>query len=510
MRLDFKLSLLSFASSALLVAILVTVTLVNTNNSSRETMMNTELNLLNGKKELIRELAQTAKQVAETAPSEEEAIKYLSSERYEGGSGYLFAFAKVDGNYIFAFHGTKPELNKKDADITQPDVKGFTYRKALIEAAEQNAEGGYVEYYYQNPKSKEISKKIAFALRVPKYNWYLTTGVYMDDIGRELDKMSAAHSTNIEKLVFNIVVTSIVVLVFVVLLMVIVVRKVSAKLLRLAQEVHTLAQDTQEVSQKISDASLGFSSSTQEQSSSLEESSASLEELDKMIQENMQSSNNTSSSVDDVRRITEEGNVAMHDSIEAIKEIMEANKEIQELAQVIQAIGEKTSIIDDIVFQTKLLSFNASVEAERAGEHGRGFAVVAQEVGSLAEVSGKAAQEISGIVKNSVLKSEAIVKSNLSKVQRGNDLITETAKKLKLIEEKTHTVAEQMTNIVSASKEQSLGISQINEAVSHIDAAVQENAGNAEEMARVGESLVNYAAQLADISTELRQAISGK
>ena len=161
------------------------------------------------------------------------------------------------------------------------------------------------------------------------------------------------------------------------------------------------------------------------------------------------------------------------------------------------------------MFQTKLLSFNASVEAERAGEHGRGFAVVAQEVGNLAEMSGKAAREISAIVRNSVQKSEQIVKSNLTKVQKGNDLVNETASKLKQIEEKTHVVASQMTNIVTASKEQSLGISQINEAVSHIDSAVQENAGNAEEMARVGESLVNYAGQLSEISSDLRFAITG-
>lgn len=509
MRLDIKLSLLSLISSLMMVIILLAVVVMNTHQNGLQTMADAEKNLLKNKTDLVFELASTSKQVAEGAASEEEAIKLLSTVRYENGSGYLFAYARKDSSYIFAFHGTKAELNGKVTDVTQPDVKGFAFRQALIQAADQRSEGGPVEYYYENPSSKVVSKKIAYAIKVPKYNWYLVTGVYMDDIEKEIARMSEEQAVHTRSMIFNVVVASILLLVVAVAVMVLVVRRVSAKLLYLAEEVYDLAKNTSEVSQKISDASLSFSSSTQEQSSSLEESSASLEELDKMIQENLQSSNNTSQSVDEVRTITEDGNKAMEETMGAIKEIMEANREIQELAQVIQAIGDKTSVIDDIVFQTKLLSFNASVEAERAGEHGRGFAVVAQEVGSLAEMSGKAAQEISGIVRNSVLKSEQIVKSNLAKVQKGNDLVNETAKKLKQIEEKTHVVASQMTNIVTASKEQSLGISQINEAVSHIDAAVQENAGNAEQMARVGEDLVRYAGHLSDISSELRFAITG-
>ena len=148
----------------------------------------------------------------------------------------------------------------------------------------------------------------------------------MDDIEKEVAKMAEAQSVHTKEMIFNVSVASLLLLVVVVMVMIYVVRKVSAKLLVLAHEVHELARNTSEVSQKISDASLGFSSSTQEQSSSLEESSASLEELDKMIQENLQSSNNTSQSVDDVRTITEAGNKAMQETMGAIKEIMDSNR----------------------------------------------------------------------------------------------------------------------------------------------------------------------------------------
>ncbi|NCQ16281.1 chemotaxis protein, partial [Candidatus Falkowbacteria bacterium] len=76
--------------------------------------------------------------------------------------------------------------------------------------------------------------------------------------------------------------------------------------------------------------------------------------------------------------------------IGSMDRISESNQDIASLVFAIEEIAEKTKIIDDIVFQTKILSFNASVEAERAGEFGRGFSVVAQEVSNLAKMSGRA------------------------------------------------------------------------------------------------------------------------
>lgn len=74
-----------------------------------------------------------------------------------------------------------------------------------------------------------------------------------------------------------------------------------------------------------------------------------------------------------------------------------SNKKITEITKVISEVAAKTQVINEIVFKTKLLSFNASVEAARAGDQGRGFSVVAEEVGNLAKMSGDAAKEISNI-----------------------------------------------------------------------------------------------------------------
>src|SRR5690606_36951178 len=114
----------------------------------------------------------------------------------------------------------------------------------------------------------------------------------------------------------------------------------------------------------------------------------------------------------EVKQVSETANESMTKLEMSIKEILHSNEKIEQLVKVIGNIGEKTKVMDEIVFQTKLLSFNASVEAERAGEHGRGFAVVAQEVGNLAQMSGKSAQEIAEIVKSSIQEAEAITTEN--------------------------------------------------------------------------------------------------
>ena len=90
-------------------------------------------------------------------------------------------------------------------------------------------------------------------------------------------------------------------------------------------------------------------------------------------------------------RSIDEINQSQKDTIETLDTTA---SDVKNMMTLIETINQKTSVINDIVFQTKLLSFNASVEAARAGEHGKGFAVVAEEVGNLAQMSGNAAQEI--------------------------------------------------------------------------------------------------------------------
>jgi methyl-accepting chemotaxis protein len=242
-------------------------------------------------------------------------------------------------------------------------------------------------------------------------------------------------------------------------------------------------------SEQLSSASEELSSGANEQASSIEETSSSLEEMGGMIQNNVVNAQKAKDLAMQVKAISEHGNESMSKLQSSMREILESNEKIEQLVKVIGEIGEKTQVMDEIVFQTKLLSFNASVEAERAGEHGRGFAVVAQEVGNLAQMSGKSAQEIAQIVTSSIRQAESITNENKKKVEIGNNLVAEASKYLKDIMSSAATVTDGAQQVVVASQEQSSGIKQINIAMSNLDKTTQENASMAEETASTSEEL---------------------
>jgi methyl-accepting chemotaxis protein len=258
---------------------------------------------------------------------------------------------------------------------------------------------------------------------------------------------------------------------------------------RLAAQLRESSTQVASASSQLSGAAQELSSLSSEQASSVEETSSALEEMSGMVENNVVNSGKAFELSNTVRTESEHGNDSMNSLRGSMKDILASNEKIEELVKVIDNIGDKTKVMDEIVFQTKLLSFNASVEAERAGEHGRGFAVVAQEVGNLAQMSGKAAQEIAEIVKESIRSAETITSENKKRVEGGNNLVVEAAKVLKNIMDVSTTVSEGSNQVLKASKDQAAGIKQINVAMSQVDKATQENAATAEETASTSEEL---------------------
>jgi len=294
-----------------------------------------------------------------------------------------------------------------------------------------------------------------------------------------------------------------------IILALVITKSITKPVIRIAGVLRDSATQVASASGQLSTASQELSSASSEQASSIEETSASLEEITGMVNNNVDNARNCVALAERVSATSGEGNQKMEQLIRSMSEILASNEKIQDLVKVIGEIGEKTAIIDEIVFQTKLLSFNASVEAERAGEHGRGFAVVAQEVGNLAQMSGKAATEISSIVKESIRNAEAITSENKAKVESGNKLVEETAGTLKEIADKAETVSRSLAHILSASQDQSSGIGQINNAISQLDKATQENAATAEEAASSSEELSAQAENLNAIVNDLSLLVMG-
>ncbi len=282
---------------------------------------------------------------------------------------------------------------------------------------------------------------------------------------------------------------------------------------------------------QIASSSEELSQAATEQASSLEQTAASIEEMNSMIQKNAESARRTAELSSSSNQVAEKGKVVVLDMIKAIEDIStsntnimtqveESNKKISEIVKVISEIGDKTKVINDIVFQTKLLSFNASVEAARAGEQGKGFAVVAEEVGNLAQMSGNAAEEISSMLDESILKVRNIVnetKQNVeglivdgrSKVETGSKVARDCGDVLSEIVTNVNHVTKMANEIATACHEQALGVQEITKAMNQLDQVTQTNAATSEETASATEELSSQAESLRATVDILIQEIKG-
>ena len=215
-----------------------------------------------------------------------------------------------------------------------------------------------------------------------------------------------------------------------------------------------------------------LSSSSNEAAASLEETAAALEEITSNISHNTQNIIQMASYANKLNTSSSQGRSLANETTTAMDEI---NNEVT-------AINEAITVIDQIAFQTNILSLNAAVEAATAGEAGKGFAVVAQEVRNLASRSAEAANEIKALVENATTKANS-GKSIADRMIEGySELNGNVTKTIELI-----------SDIEGASKEQQVGIEQINDAVASLDKQTQQNAN----IATTTQNIANQTQQLA-------------
>ena len=240
-------------------------------------------------------------------------------------------------------------------------------------------------------------------------------------------------------------------------------------------EVYIATDNIDQTSHMISTGNAKLSQRTQEQTSSLEETAANMEEMTSTVRQNSESAQLANQLANTTRSNAENGRQVVERTIAAMSEINDSSKKIADI----------TGTIDSIAFQTNLLALNAAVEAARAGEQGRGFAVVATEVRSLAQRSADAAKEIKSLISDSVEKTKI-----------GTHLVDESGETLTGIIDEIKKVTDIVAEINIASKEQTTGIDQINNAVSQMDDSTQQNVTLVEASASANNLLQDQAAKL--------------
>ncbi len=482
---------------------------------NRESMINERRAQLTSLVEQASSIAQRYYQLSQQhvmsdTDAQKQALDMIGALRY-GHDGY---FSVNDSRPVMLMHPMKPELNGKPLSGFA-DPKGVHLFLDIVKAGNQDG-GGFVDYQWPKPGADAPVAKTSFAMHFVPWDWYLVTGMYMDDV-------RAAFIGNLLRwLAITVVLGAAATAV-----MIVVLRSVRGNLggdletavetaRRIAQGdlskpvrpqgdnphslMHALASMQSGLAQTVARVRSGaeninvganeiaagntdLSQRTEEQAAALVETASSMDEMTTNVRQNADSAHQAAQLASQAAEVATRGSEVVDNVVRTMGDITTSSKQI----------GDIIGVIDGIAFQTNILALNAAVEAARAGEQGRGFAVVAAEVRSLAQRSATAAKEI-----------KALIEKSTDTVAEGASLVTNAGSTMGEIVQSVRRVNEILEEISHASREQSAGIEQVNRAVGEMDQVTQQNAALVEQAAAAAHSLKDQVTGLRDAIASFR------
>jgi len=262
-------------------------------------------------------------------------------------------------------------------------------------------------------------------------------------------------------------------------------RDMNSSLHRIVSQVRGGTDAIALASGEIAAGNMDLSARTESQASSLEQTASSMEEMTTMVHHNTRHANEANTLAACATDVAVRGGAVMTEVVATMAQINASSQ------RIVDIIG----VIEGIAFQTNILALNAAVEAARAGEQGRGFAVVASEVRGLAQRSDAAAKEI-----------KLLIDASAGQVEAGSTLVGQAGGTMDEVVASIGRVNAIVREIANSSREQELGIDQVNQAIVSIDSATQQNAALVEQAAAAAGALREQADQLAGVVQVFRLA----
>jgi methyl-accepting chemotaxis protein len=436
------------------------------------------------------------------AEAQKRAMDTIRNIRY-GEGGYVTIF---NSHPTMLMHPTQPKMNGQDlSNYTGPN--GVHIYKDIVAVTQRDGKG-FISYAFPRPGTSEASPKISYAVSYQPWDWFLNTGVYVDDL-------DAAFRSSLYQSLGILVILAGALSAIVVLLnrgifrslggepsyaaeianqianndltavvktapndrssLLFSMKRMQEQLTQTISTIKISADSIATATHQIAAGNLDLSQRTEEQAASLEETAASMEQLTSTVTHNADNASQANQLAAQAAQVAEQGGAAVSRVVETMEGINASSDKIADIV----------GIIEGIAFQTNILALNAAVEAARAGEQGRGFAVVASEVRSLAQRSSAASKEIKELIHDSV-----------ERVRAGAGHVEEAGTKMREITHEIRRVTDIMAEITAASHEQSKGIGQVNQAVTQMDEVTQQNAALVEQAAAAASSLESQANDL--------------
>lgn len=467
-----------------IIAIVISVAVIIMSTSLFFTVKNIKSGLLSANEDKINQITEMVYNIIDSYKQEVTDGK-MSLQEAQNIAMQKVAAIKYDGaNYVW--------INDYDDNmLVHPKLKGQNTSdladkngvKFIAEGTElaKTKGSGVVSYLWkkQGQDESKVFPKISYFRNYPDWKWIIATGIYVDDVDRDV------LNTFLQILIVNIIVVMVVI--FVVLATI--VREIAVSMDKITRELEESSHEISAASSQLDAASQKLAEGSTEQAASIQETSSTLEETASMVQQNRENTQQAAVLAKQSKEYAIKSNKEMQKMMTAMEDLKKSSAEISKIIKV----------IDEIAFQTNILSLNAAVEAARAGDAGKGFAVVAEEVRSLAQRSAQAAKD-----------TAVIIDSNISLSDSGAELASDVQQSISDIDEQSRKVSELLDEISVATDEQAQGVDQINKAVAQMEMVLAGNAQSAEESAAASKALYGQTLNMNEVISSLEALVKGQ